>query len=78
MPKKAWYKDVKIYRSKDVPWRVKCKRMVDKVFSVFCVGSENGCWSQMVLDRIKGWETNVLGSLLKTKRMEDDCFLLGF
>ena len=53
---KACWRDVKIYRSKDVPWRVTCRRMVGQVYSVFCFGSENYCWSQAVMDRIEGWE----------------------
>ena len=38
---KAWWRNVKICRCKDVQWRVKCRRMVDPVYSVFCFGSEN-------------------------------------
>ena len=44
-------KDVKIYRSKDVPWRVKCRRMVEHVYSVLCFGSENGSWTKKTLAR---------------------------
>ena len=33
---KAWWRDARVYRSKDVPRRVKCKRMVEPVYSVFC------------------------------------------
>ena len=51
------WRDVKIYRSKDVPRRERCRRMVEYVHSVFCFGSENGSWIQATLDRIKGWET---------------------
>ena len=43
---KAWWRDVKIHRNKDVPWRVKCRRTVENVYSVFCFGSENWYWSQ--------------------------------
>ena len=31
---KAWWKDVKLDRSKDVPWRVKCRGMVEHVNSI--------------------------------------------
>ena len=58
---KTWWMDLKVYRSKDVPWRVKCRRMVSQVHSVFCFGSENGCWS----------ETKALSRLFKMKNMED-------
>ena len=40
---RAWWIDVKIFRSKDVAWRVECKRIVEHVHIVFCFGSEN--WS---------------------------------
>ena len=43
---KAWWKDVKIYRSKDVPWRVKCRRIMEHGPSVFCFGSENWSWTR--------------------------------
>ena len=29
----AWRRDARIYRSRDVPWRIKCKRMMDQVYS---------------------------------------------
>ena len=51
---KSWWSDVKIYRSKDVPRRVKCKGVVEHVFIVFCFGSENWSWSQAILDRKNG------------------------
>ena len=43
--KKNFVDDVKIYRSKDVPWRVESRRMVEHALSVFCFGSE-----KLVLD----------------------------
>ena len=33
---KAWWRDVKIHRSKDVPWRKKRRRMLEHVYCVFC------------------------------------------
>ena len=62
---KAWWKDVKIYRSNDVPWRVKCRRMVEHVFCVFCFGSENLSWTQKTFDRIKEWETKAMNRLFR-------------
>ena len=49
---KAWWRNVKICRCKDVQCRVKCWRMVDPVYSVFCFGSENWCWSQAIMEWI--------------------------
>ena len=31
----AWWRNAKIHQSNDVPWKMKCRRMVDKVYSVF-------------------------------------------
>ena len=51
---KALWKDIKIYRSKDIPWRIKCQRLVHHVFAVFSFGSENWSWTQRTLEKIKG------------------------
>ena len=32
---KAWWRDVKIYIRKEVPWIIKCRRMVEHVHNVF-------------------------------------------
>ena len=32
---KAWWRDAKMHRSKDVPWRVRCRSMVEQVYGVF-------------------------------------------
>ena len=69
--KKAWWRYVKIYRSKDVPWRVKSRRMVEHVQSVFCLG-EILSRSQAVLDRIEGWETEAMRRLFRFKKEEDE------
>ena len=52
---KAWWRDVKIDRSKVVPWRIKnaTERWIKSTaYSVF--GSESWSWSRAILDRIKG------------------------
>ena len=56
---KAWWRDVTIYHSKDVPWRMKCRR-VEQVYRVFWFDSEKWSWSRATLDRIKGLETKKL------------------
>ena len=50
---KAFCKDILVCRSKDVPWRIRCRRLVDHVYSVFSFGSENWPWTIHALDRIK-------------------------
>ena len=39
---RAFSKDSMIYRSKDVPWKVKCQRLVDHVYAVFAFGVKTG------------------------------------
>ena len=46
---KAFWKDIMIYRSKDVPWKVKRQRVVDHVYAVFAFWSENWSWTQQTL-----------------------------
>ena len=38
---KAWWRDASFFfRCNDVPWKIKCQRVFDRVFSVFCFGCE--------------------------------------
>ena len=52
-----------------MPWRVKCRRMVEHLHSVSCFGSENWSWSQA-----RGWETNSMRRLFRSKKKEDENF----
>ena len=69
---KLWWRDATIYKSKDVPLRRKCVRIADRVYGVLCFVSESWCWSRAVLDRIRGWETNVMWRLLRFKRKDEE------
>ena len=40
---KAFWKDILISKSKDVPWKVKCRRLVDHFYAVFAFGVRIGC-----------------------------------
>ena len=62
------WRDAKIYRNKDVPWRVKCWRKVEHFYSVFCFGSENVSCSQAILDTIDGWETEAVRPSFRFKK----------
>ena len=64
----AWWRDATFYRSKDIPWRVKCRRMVKHVYSVFCCGSENWSWRHASLDIIEGWETKAMRRVFRFKK----------
>ena len=58
---------------KDVPRRVKCRRMVEYVYSMFfLLWSENWSWSHATLDRIRRWETKAMSRLSRFKKEEDD------
>ena len=48
---KAFWKDIMIYRSEDVPWRIKCQRLVGNVHAVFSFGSETWSWTQQTLEK---------------------------
>ena len=48
---KAFWKDIMTYKSKDVPWRIKFRRLVDHVYVVFSFGSENWSWTQPTLEK---------------------------
>ena len=65
---RALWKDSMIYRSKDVPWKVKCQRLVDHVYQVFTFGSENWSWTKQTLERIKGWEAKTMLHLFRFKK----------
>ena len=62
---KASWKDIKIFRNKDVPWRVKCRRLVDHVYPVFCFGSENWSCTMETMNKINRWETKFLLRLFR-------------
>ena len=57
-------RDEHIFRSEDVQWRGKCRRVGSQVYSVLCFGSENWCWSHEVV------KTKLLRRLFKVKKME--------
>ena len=52
---KAWWRDVKVCRSKDVPWRIKSRRMVEHDYpSGVCIGpgpQKNSRQNQMMGDK---------------------------
>ena len=65
---KAFWKDIMIFKSKDVPWKVKCQRLVDHVYAVKTFGSENWSWMKQTIEKIKGWETKTMTRLFRLKR----------
>ena len=55
-------------KCKDVSWRIKCRRMVDRVCSVFGSGNEKSSWSRPILERTKGWETKGHDAFVQIQR----------
>ena len=69
---KVYWRDIQVFRSKDVPWRIKCGRLVDHVYSVFSLGSENSSWTVQTMDKKQevGDKDNHAFSFQKEGRMK--------
>ena len=67
---KAWWRYTKSYRSKDVSWRERCRRMVEHVCDVLCLGNENWSGSRATMDRIRKWETKAMRRVFRFKKEE--------
>ena len=72
---KAFWKDILIYNSKDVPWKIKCQRLVDHVCAIFASGSENWSWIIQTLEKIKGWETKTMIRLFVFERQTEETWV---
>ena len=44
----------------------------EQVYSVFSFGRKRCSWSRITMDRIKGWETNVMRRLFRFGRKNDE------
>ena len=69
---KAFWREILVCRSKDVPWALKCRRLLDHVYSVFSFESENWSWTIHTMDRIKRWETEMTMCLFCFKSLKDE------
>ena len=67
---KAFWRDILVYRSGDVPWRIKCGRFVDHVYSVFSFGSENWSWTTHTMDNVKRRETEKMMRVVLIQKKE--------
>ena len=65
---KAHWKDIMINNSKDIPWKIKCRRL----FDIFSFASENWTWTPKTLERIKEWETKTMLGLFRCERKQED------
>ena len=68
---KTFWKAILIYKSEDVPWKVKCQRLDDHVYAVFTYGSENWSWPTQTLDRTKGWKPRQMLRPFRIKRHKE-------
>ena len=68
---KALWKDIMVFRSKDVPWRDE-----RGIWWTTCIPSslsgENWSWTIHTMDRIKRWETKMMMRLFRFKRRTDE------
>ena len=64
-----------IYKSKDVPWKVKCQRLVDHVYAVFSFGSENWSCTQQTFEKLKVGKTKTMTRLFRLKRLKDETWV---
>ena len=72
---KANWRDILVYRSKDVPSRIKCGRLVNHVYSVFSFGSEIWSLTIQTMDSTKRWETEILMRLFRFRRGKDETWV---
>ena len=69
-PRKLLWEDILVHRSKDVPWRIKCRRLVDHVYSTFSqVRTGPEPFTQWT--KVKRWETKMMMSLFRFKTGND-------
>ena len=66
---------MKIQRSKDIPWRIKCRRLVDHVYPVFSFGSETWSWTRQTRQKIQGWEKTIMTKLFCLKRQKEETWV---
>ena len=65
----SWWRDVYIYRSRSVPLKTKCRRVVSHVFSTALNGSVNWNWTVTITCMVHYWETKILRLTLRPKML---------
>ena len=66
---KAFWKDIKIYKTKDVPWRI------NHVYAVFSFGSETWSWTHHPFEKVQRWETKIMTKLFSLKRQKEETWV---
>ena len=56
----SWWRDGYIYRSKSVPTKTKCRRVLSHACSTALDGSVNWPWSVTMLAKVRTWEATIL------------------
>ena len=70
---KAFWMDILIYKSKYVPWKIKCQRLVDHVYAVFA--SEIWSWTIQTMGKMKGWRNKTMIRLFRFKRHKEQTWV---
>ena len=65
----SWWRDVYVYRSRSVPLKTRCQRVVSHVFSTALNGSANRNWTMTIARMVHYWETKVLRLTLRPKML---------
>ena len=65
----SWWRDVYIYRSRSVPLKTKCQRVVSHVFSTALNGSVNWNLTVAIARMVHYWETKILRLILRPKML---------
>ena len=70
---KAWWTDAKIYRSKDVPWKIKCRRMVERSWTELGDGKQRqgGVCSDSKRKRMRALQDTVKGRQERQEQFGD-------
>ena len=70
---KAFWKDILIYKNQDLPWEIKCQRLVDQVCAVW---GENWSWTKQT----KGWwfKPFLSNVVLLSRTTRFGCFVFPF
>ena len=66
--------DILVFKSKDVPWKIKCQRLVDHVHAVFTFGSEKLVVDHTDDGKDQRWETKTM-RLFRFKRQKEETWV---
>ena len=68
---KAFWIDFLMYKTKDIPWKIKCRRLVDHVLQSSPSKVRTGPGPKKTFERIKEWETKTMLRLFRFKKQKE-------